>query len=45
MSTTTISISDAQRLVVDVFASVGMPGALAQPAARALVMAEQEGLP
>lgn len=45
MSTTFLTIDDATRLVVDLFARAGMPVALAQPAARALVMAEQEGLP
>lgn len=45
MSKTTISLADARQLVVDVFAKVGMPAELAKPAGRALVMAEQEGLP
>ncbi|NBB97562.1 MAG: Ldh family oxidoreductase [Alphaproteobacteria bacterium] len=45
MSKTTISLADARRLVVDVFGKAGMPAHLATPAAHALVMAEQEGLP
>ncbi|MCC1482456.1 Ldh family oxidoreductase [Roseibaca sp. Y0-43] len=45
MSTTTLSLADARQLVVDVFAKAGMPAHLAAPAAQALVMAEQEGLP
>ena len=45
MAITTISPADARQLVVDVFAKAGMPAHLATPAARALVMAEQEGLP
>jgi len=45
MATTTISLVDARQLVVDVFGKAGMPAPLAEHAARALVMAEQEGLP
>jgi (2R)-3-sulfolactate dehydrogenase (NADP+) len=45
MTMTDLAIPDAIQLVVDVFAKAGMPIALAQPAARALVMAEQDGLP
>ncbi|MBN2761414.1 MAG: Ldh family oxidoreductase [Rhodobacteraceae bacterium] len=45
MSKTKISLADARQLVVDVFANAGMPVHLADPAAQALVLAEQEGLP
>ncbi|WP_296642644.1 Ldh family oxidoreductase [Roseinatronobacter sp.] len=45
MSKVTISIAEAERLVVDLFGKAGMPASVAQPAARALVMAEREGLP
>ena len=40
-----ISPSDATALVIAVFGSAGMPENLARPAAHALVLAEQEGLP
>ena len=45
MTQTTLPTRDAIRLVVEVFGRAGMPAALAQPAAQALVMAEREGLP
>ncbi len=40
-----LDIQDAIALVTEVFGKAGMPADLAAPAARALVMAEQEGLP
>lgn len=45
MSTVQITPSDAQALVVAAFGACGMPVHLARPAAQALVLAEQEGLP
>lgn len=40
-----ISLQTATDLVLSAFIAAGMPETLAQPAARALVMAEREGLP
>jgi (2R)-3-sulfolactate dehydrogenase (NADP+) len=45
MSTVPLSVNAARALVQDVFGACGMPEALAAPAAAALVLAEQEGLP
>jgi (2R)-3-sulfolactate dehydrogenase (NADP+) len=45
MSTVPLSVNAARALVQDVFCGCGMPEALAAPAAAALVLAEQEGLP
>lgn len=45
MTAVTITPDEATRLVIAVFAKVGMPQDLAAPAARALVLAEMEGLP
>ncbi len=45
MTVVQITPDEAIRLVVALFAAAGMPQALALPAARALVQAEQEGLP
>jgi (2R)-3-sulfolactate dehydrogenase (NADP+) len=45
MSTVPLSVNAARAIVQDVFGACGMPEALAAPAAAALVLAEQEGLP
>lgn len=45
MTAVTITPDEATRLVIAVFAKAGMPQDLAVPAARALVLAELEGLP
>jgi LDH2 family malate/lactate/ureidoglycolate dehydrogenase len=44
VSTVRISPDAARTLVVEAFAKVGMPGEAAEPAAQALVQADQEGL-
>ena len=45
MTPVTITIDAAKHLVLQVFGAAGMPPDLARPAAHALVLAEQEGLP
>lgn len=45
MTTLTLPLQIATDLALSAFTSAGMPEALALPAARALVMAEREGLP
>ncbi len=45
MTTLTISLQTATELALSAFTAAGMPTDLALPAARALVMAEREGLP
>ena len=45
MTTAQITPDAARELVIAVFSGAGMPAELAEPAARALVLAEQEGLP
>ncbi len=45
MTTLTISLQTATDLALSAFTAAGMPEELALPAARALVMAEREGLP
>lgn len=45
MASVTTSSDAAEKLVLQAFVAAGMPEHLARPAARALVQAEQEGLP